>query len=168
MRTRPRLNFRTQGVTLVELVVVMVILAVLVAAVLPILRGGFQTYFAGRDIISTDTQVRPAIERIARELRQIRSATATDLTILPATQITFNDFNNNTVVYSLSAATGTLNRNGQPLSDRIGSLTFSYAQSGALVASTGANNVSYVTVQLTAVAGSVSAVYRTTVKPWNF
>jgi prepilin-type N-terminal cleavage/methylation domain-containing protein len=159
---------KIRGVTLVELVVVMVILAVLVAAVLPIMRGGFQTYFAGRDIASTDGQVRPAIERIARELRQIRSATTADLTISPASQITFNDFSSNTVVYSFSAATGTVNRNGQPLTDRVSNLQFLYWQSNVVAAAVTAGAVSFVTVQMTATAGSVTAVYRTTVKPWNF
>lgn len=153
------------GVTLIELLVVMVIVAVLVAAVLPILKGGFQAYFSGRDIMSTDTQVRPAMERIARELRQIRSSATGDLIIAPATQITFSDVNSSSVAFSMAA--GTLYRNGQPLSDRIGALTFSYLQSGALAAATSANNVSYVTVQLTAVADSTSVVYRTTVRPLN-
>jgi prepilin-type N-terminal cleavage/methylation domain-containing protein len=157
-----------RGVTLVELVVVMVILAVLVAAILPILSGGFNTYFAGRDIMSTDTQVRPAVERIARELRQIRSATATDLTIATPSQISFNDFNSNAVVYSYSSATGTINRNGQPLTDRVGALSFFYWQSNVISTAASPGTVSYVTVQVTATAGSVSAVYRTTVQPWAF
>ena len=166
MRRQP--NGTAKGVTLVELVVVMVIVGVLAAAVLPILTGGFRNYFAGRDIMSTDTQVRPAIERIARELRQIRSATATDLNIGTASQITFNDFNSATVVYSFSAASGTINRNGQPLTDRVGSLSFLYWQSNALTQTAVPANVFYITVQAMATAASVSAVYRTTVKPVNF
>jgi len=166
MRSPSERNLR--GVTLVELVVVMVILAVLVAAVLPILSGGFNTYFAGRDVMSTDSQVRPAMERITRELRQIRSATPADLTISIASQITFNDFNSNTVVFSHSAATGTVNRNGQPLTDRVGSLAFFYWQSNVISTAAAPGTVSYVTVQMTATAGSVSAVYRTTVRPSNF
>ena len=66
---------------MVELVVVIVILASVAAIGTGLLSSIFRSYFASRDMTSSDGQARAAFERMTRELRQVRSATATDLDV---------------------------------------------------------------------------------------
>src|SRR6266571_1547116 len=69
------------GWTLVELVVVIAIFGAIAAIATGLLASVFRSYFTGRDITSSDGQTRAAFERMTREFRQVRSATASDLDI---------------------------------------------------------------------------------------
>ena len=101
---------RRHGWTLVELLTVIIILAVVSAVGARLLSGMFQSYFAARDITSSDAQARVAFERMTRELRQIRSATATDLDVASAAQVRFIDMDGNGVCFYRDAATNRLMR----------------------------------------------------------
>ena len=93
MHARPKmrlaLHIRTAGFSLLEMIMVVIILAIIAALGSNMLSGGLNAYFTGRDLADADWQGRLALERIASDLRSIRSATAADLSISPASQIAF-------------------------------------------------------------------------------
>ncbi len=93
-----------RGWTMVELVVVIVILGSVAAIGTGLLSSIFRSYFATRDMTSSDGQARAAFERMTRELRQVRSATATDLDVASATQVRFTDTDGNGVCFYRDAA----------------------------------------------------------------
>ena len=67
---RPFRRRATQGFTLVELVIGIVLLGVIAALGSVMLREGFNAYFAGRDLTDADWQARVALGRMTRELRE--------------------------------------------------------------------------------------------------
>src|SRR6266487_5928201 len=98
------------GWTLIEMLTVVIILAVVATVGARLMSGMFQSYFAARDITNSDAQARVAFERMTRELRQIRSATATDLDAASGAQVRFIDTDGNGVCFYRDAAPNRLMR----------------------------------------------------------
>src|SRR2546429_356065 len=127
-----------RGWTLIELLTVIIILAVITAVGARLMSSMFQSYFTARDITNSDAQARVAFERMTRELRQIRSATATDLDVASSAQVRFIDTDGNGVCFYRDAATNRLMRSAdgpatacgttsaQPVADFVSGLTFFY------------------------------------------
>lgn len=161
-----------RGFTLIEFVVVIIIIGIIGSLGALIIRNGFRSYFAERDITSADAQAQTALARMTRELRTIRTATSGDLT-LGASTLTFYTLGGTQIQYAYNASAQTLTRaeNGgaaQVLADHVAAASFSYWQSDAQTTATTASAVYYITVQLTITRGVSSLTYRTTVHPRNF
>lgn len=120
-----------------------------------------------------------ALERAARELRAVRSATAADLDIAAAAQVRFVDTDGNGVCFYRNAGANRMMRsadgpasacgssNPQALADNITALTFSYwDNTGAATAAVA--SVYYITLEMTVVEGGYSGQFRTNVRPRNF
>lgn len=157
------------GVTLIELVVVIVLLGIIFGIGAMILRGSFPTYFAERDIAAADGQAQLALARMTREIRTIRSNASTDLSP-GASVLSFTNTAGTTIQYQYNSGSQTLERveNGgtaQTLADHVTSLTFSYWQSDGKTPATSAANVYYVTAQFTVSRGVAISTYRATVWP---
>ncbi|MHB1951451.1 MAG: prepilin-type N-terminal cleavage/methylation domain-containing protein [Acidiferrobacteraceae bacterium] len=161
------------GFSLIEMVIVIILLGIISAIGALIIHGGFDAYFAERDINAADAQAQIAAARMTRELRVIRTPTAADLPVMTASAVSFVDMAGNTITYQYDAATQTLTRaeNGgaaQTLADHVASAAFSYWQSDAQTPATSAANLDYVTIQMTITRGVSSLTYRTTVHPRDF
>jgi len=169
---RSTVSFRSCGFTLIEAVITMIVVGVLATIGATVMSGGFRNYFLGREIAQDDAQGRLALERMARELRTVRSTA--DLNIGVANQITITDFDQNVIVYRRNAGTSQLERsrdNGvtfQPLADNVSALTISYLQNDGVNAAVVAAAVYYITVQLTVKSSNVNLTYRSTFKPAAF
>ncbi|MGB5079587.1 MAG: prepilin-type N-terminal cleavage/methylation domain-containing protein [Burkholderiales bacterium] len=165
---------RTAGFTLIEAVVTITVAAVLVTIGANVMSNAFRTYFLGREIANDDWQGRYALERMTRELRNVRSASAADLNIGVPGQMTFTDSGSAVIVYRRNAATSMLERSEdggatfQPLADNIGALSFSYLQNDGQTVAVSAATVYFITVQATVASSNLSTVYRATVKPTAF
>lgn len=158
-------RYRQHGFTLIEMLTVIVILGIVSAIGAKVLGVGFDAYFKGKGYMVADSQTRIALARMTRELRTIRTATAGDLTMLPATAITFRDTGGVSIKYSLTGTS--LMRNTQVLADGVTGLSFSYLQrDGKTVAAT-VTTVYYVVVGYTVVYGSTNRVVRTVIHPRN-
>ena len=168
-----------RGFSLIEMVVVIVLTGIVFAVGGSALYAAFQSYFTASDISDTDWQPRVALERMAREIRAVRSATAADLSIASGTQIQFFDSDGNGVCFYRDAATNRLMRSAdgpgsacagtspQPLADYVTAVTFSYWDNNA--ASTGTvTAVYFVTVQISVQNGNYIGTFRTNVHPRNF
>ena len=158
---------KSRGFSLVEMVLVIVITGIIGSIGALIMQRGFASYFTGKDIANADWQGRLALERMARELREIRSATAGDISTMTATQITFNDSAGNNISYTIAGTQ--LTRNGVVLADSINNLTVSYLQNDGRNTAGVATAVYYITISaVVAQDATTTTTYRTTVNPRNF
>jgi len=157
---------RYHGFTLIEMVMVIVLTGIIAALGSKMLVAGFTSYQTSRDLIQAQWQGTIALERLSRDLRTIRSATIADLTLTPATQITFTDTNANVISYTLSGTT--LMRNGQPLADGITSLAFSYIASDGKTTAATAAQTHYVVVDIAVSTPGSGYTARTAIHPRAF
>lgn len=160
---------RQLGFSLVELIVVIVVLGIVASMGAIVVRDGMLGYLRGREITSADWQGRLALERIARELRDVAPSSGGTINITNAScgssAFTYSDINAAPISYTQSATT--LLRNGQPLADNVTGLRFYCLQSDVQVTTTPAA-VYYITVSMVVSTANTSATYRSTVKPRNF
>ncbi|TMH43140.1 MAG: prepilin-type N-terminal cleavage/methylation domain-containing protein [Betaproteobacteria bacterium] len=168
------------GWTLIEMLTVIIILAVVTAVGARLMSSMFRSYFTARDITNSDAQARVAFERMTRELRQIRSATATDLDVASAAQVRFIDTDGNGVCFYRDAATNRLMRSAdgpatacgttsaQPLSDFVTGLIFAYYLNDGRTTTSVPTSVYYVTVHVDLQDNDVSDTLRATIHPRNF
>ncbi|MEW6330519.1 MAG: type II secretion system protein [Pseudomonadota bacterium] len=166
-----------RGFTLIEMVAVIVLLGIIFGFGGVFLGNVFTGYTLKRDATDAEWQAKVALERMARELRAVRLATAADLDIASAAQVRFTDTDGNGVCFYRSgnrvmrsangpaSACGTTN--AQPLADNVTSLTFTYWDNTGTATATVAN-VYYITVDLTVAEGGYSGQFRTNVRPRNF
>lgn len=172
------MQVRARGFTLIEMVIVIVVLGAIFSLGALGLGRAFDSYDLARKTTDTDWQGRVALERIARELRDIRSATAGDLAFT-ATEVRFIDIDGNSVCFRQSGTTlqrssdgpagacGTTNP--QPLADNVvaGGLNFFYYDNAGN-ATAAAASVFYITATLQVSEGTINETYRVTVQPRRF
>ncbi|HCU05670.1 MAG TPA: hypothetical protein DIC51_05215 [Coxiellaceae bacterium] len=114
---------QNKGFTLIEIIMVIVILGIVSSIAAPMIYEASQS--ASQQYKMTDVldDARIALERMTREIRMVRSATAADLSI-GASTLTFTDVTASVITYTLSGSN--LTRNGQILATHVTSLIFSY------------------------------------------
>ncbi len=175
-RTNGRSMLSTAGFTLIEMIMTIVILGVIATLGATMMGDSMLAYFAGRDLTELDTRGRMAVERLTRELRAARSATANDLNIATLGQVRFNDMRGNSVCFYLAgtqlmrsadfaAACGTTGP--QVLADGISALGFTYLRNDGVTPTNNPTLVSYITVQYTVTVSGANHTYRATVHPRN-
>lgn len=153
------------GFTLVELVLVIVLLAIVSAVVAIPLMEGARAYTSTEVRTDLADQGRLAIERMAREIRTIRSRTVADLPgCCNATTLSFVDVIGNPIVYTSDGVN--IRRNGVVLAsaDAV-TLNFFYFQQNGVTAAGVATQVWTVQVDLTETRQGESQAYRVRVHP---
>lgn len=166
-----------RGFTLIEMIAVIVLLGIIFGFGGVFLGNVFSGYALKRDATDAEWQAKVALERMARELRAVRMATAADLDIASAAQVRFTDTDGNGVCFYRSGNRVMRSANGpasacgttsaQPLADNVTALTFTYWDNTGAATATVAN-VYYITVDLTVAEGGYSGQFRTNVRPRNF
>ena len=177
----PKFRHTATGATLVEMIVVIVIFGIVMSIGVMVLGRSFESYQLTREATNVDWHGRVALERLTRELRDIRSATATDLAIsgTSTNPIYFYGADGNPVCFVLTSGSlrrgtdapgaGSCTSNVQPLADNVATngLNFYYFKSDGTAAAS-ATEVYYITVTLSITVGGVSETYRVSVQPRRF
>lgn len=152
------------GVTLIEIIIVIVILSIIISVGGVLMGFGFKGGFASRNSIYAASIGRVAIERMGNDILNARSATAADLTP-NANSIVFVMSDGTSVTYSLSGTD--LMRNAKILTDYISALSFTYLDDSFLVTTT-ATSVRCVVINMTVSYQNNNANLTTTVCPRNY
>lgn len=158
-----------RGFTLIELVLTIILVGIIAGMASVFLRQGLNAFVAEDARADITNQGRLAMERMAREMRMIRSRTAADLPgCCNAGTLSFVDLNGSAIAYT-TAAGNTITRNGTALAagDTI-VLNFSYFQQDGSTPATLATQVWSIQVDLTVTKNSESQAYRVRVHPRNF
>jgi len=162
---------RIEGFTLWELVMVIVILGILGAFVGPVAYNAIRSYDAVQKSTNTNAKVRYAMERIAREMRDIRrqvtDSAALDIPSLTASSMAFFKTDGTRVVlngagnvvnlaYSIVANPAYSTLTGM-LVDQVqaGSFSLAYFEQGGTTLTASAASLSFVQVSMTLTDGAV-------------
>jgi prepilin-type N-terminal cleavage/methylation domain-containing protein len=170
-------NLKSRGFTLVELIVVIVIVAVIASIAAMIILQGARAYSDEQQRSNVHYQTKLAVERMAREIRLIRSQTSADIPTMAATDVIFCDVTGKAVEFQLAGTA--LNRRESAtcsplawggwnaLAAGVTPLTFSYLQQDGVTAAA-ATNLWYVVIDVTDQQGTETLQIRTQVHPRNF
>ena len=151
---------RVEGFSLIELVMVIVILGILAAFVGPVLFNAMRSYQSVQTGTQTHAKMRYAIERMSRELREVRrqatDATFVDITSMTASSIAFFKTDGTRVVINVvgnqvNLAYSTL---AGMLTDQVGSFSLAYFQQNASTPAATAASISFVGISLTLSEGT--------------
>jgi prepilin-type N-terminal cleavage/methylation domain-containing protein len=99
---------RRDGLTLIELVIGMVLIGIVALVVANALSTGITGFFVIDNRKEALDQARIAMDRMAKEMRNVRSSSATDLSVANATTFTFLDTSGTSISFALSG--GNINR----------------------------------------------------------
>lgn len=165
-----------RGFTLIEVVLTIVLVGIVAGVAAVIIMQGTSAYSTGRSRLEAHEQARFALERMAREVRQIRSRAAAPvddiLTMTPA-GLEFIDLGGTQVGFRLSGSTLERREDGGPWQVLATGIT---APAGALFTyfdAAGAGGASQaalwsIGIELSATQGQESLTLRTVVHPRNF
>lgn len=171
-----------RGMTIVEMVIVIVVVGAIFGLGALVLGRAFESYALTKDTTHIDWQGRVAMERMVRELRDLRSATAADLafTSNPMSRIQFVTASGDPVCFYVSggrlmrsadgpgSACGTTDP--QPLADNVapGGLSVSVFKNDGTDLVVPPDTISqafFITLSLSVTDGALSETYRVTVQP---
>ena len=171
-------NRRTDGFTLIELVITTVIIGIIASIAAGIISQVVMTYSTEDSRSNVRYQTQLAVERMAREIRLIQAQTAGDIPTMTATDLMFCEVTGKAVEFQLAGAV--LNRREsatcspltwggwEPLSSSgVNALTFTYENSAGASGATAAN-LWFVVIDETDQQGTQTLEIRTTVHPMNF
>ena len=151
---------RVEGFSLVELIMVIAILGILAAFVGPVLFNAMRSYDQAQKGVQTQAKMRYAMERMSRELREIRrqatDATLLDITSMTATSLAF--FKTDSTPVAIAAAGNQLNLAystvSAMLTDQLGSFSLAYYQPDTSTVATTASSLAFVQISMTLSEGT--------------
>jgi len=116
-------NFSNEeGVTLLELVIVLCIIGVLALAIAPAMHGIIRSYHMSTIVSESCQAARIGLNRMLNEIRMIPDSL--DIVSASESSISFTDFDNNSVSFSRSG--NTLLRNSYTLAENITGFMINY------------------------------------------
>lgn len=163
-----RWSIGSRGVTLIEVILVVIILGVVGA----VFGGTFVSSMKTTVMVDTRKEAlqsaRMALARMSREIRLIRSATAADIPTFTATNLQFIDNYASPIQFQLVGTN--LNRNTDVLASNVTTLTFTYLKkNGApvVVPPDSVADIWRIGIDLTVTVAGEAVRLRTEVHPTN-
>lgn len=169
------MTVRTRGFTLIEMVLAIMIIGIIAALGGLMLNRTFDSYTTVRDTAGLGWPGRVALERMAREIRAIRSQTAADIPTWSTSTLEFYDTSGNRARYYQAGTQLARSDDGgatyQPMANGISNLTFAYTDKNDQVVTPAAGNegsVYYISVTFIATVNGAQETYRVSIKPRMF
>ena len=159
-----RLPADRRGFTLIEVILVVILLGIVGAVFGPGLTTAMRAALVVDNRKEALQSVRLGLDRMAREIRQVRSATATDIQTWAAADFRFNDAYANNIEFTLSGSN--LMRNADVLAGNVTALAFSYLKKDRTGAAA-VTEVWTVVASVTAQVGNETVPLRVEVQPLN-
>ncbi len=147
---------KTQGFTLIEFIIVIVLFSILSGIAGLILSQHFKSYFVAKQLTHLASQTNIAVDNVMRELKGAGSLSA-----LSTTSISFVNQSGETIVIDLNGTTLRRAVNGaaaQPLCLDVTSVVFS-AYDANFTSTTSVSNARFISLQLTANTQTSSLPY---------
>jgi prepilin-type N-terminal cleavage/methylation domain-containing protein len=159
---------RVEGFTLAELIMVIVILGILGAFVGPVVYNALRSYDSVQRSTNTNAKLRYAMERIAREMRDVRrqvtDSSFLDVTSMTASSLAFFKTDGTRVVLNGAGSVVNLAYSGLAgvLVDQVqsGSFSLAYFEHGGTTLAAGAASLGFVQVSMTLTDGAVAVPAR--------
>jgi prepilin-type N-terminal cleavage/methylation domain-containing protein len=151
---------RIEGFSLVELVLVIAILGILAVFVGPVLYNAIRAYDTVQTSGQTQAKVRYAVERMSREIREIRrrvtDVRALDIATMTTNTLTFVNTQGRTIVIARTGNTLTLSDTtlSGVLTDQINAFSLAYFQPNASTVAANASSLGFVQISLAVSEGS--------------
>jgi prepilin-type N-terminal cleavage/methylation domain-containing protein len=157
----------SKGFTLIEIVITIVLVSILAGLAAVIILQGVRAYSDEDTRSDVNYQARLAVERIAREARQISDCTTITVPANPGGTFSFTDVNTGApVMFSISGTD--LLRNTDLLASGITSAQFSFFAADGSTLTTACPGIWFIDISVTDASGSQSLLIRTRVHPRNF
>lgn len=167
---------RNRGLTLVEMLITLIVIAILGGIAAYGIAAGAQAYSTSEGVVTTLGKLRLASERLAREIRTVRrnpvSTSNYDIATMNASAIAFNRLEADDVTVTGVTITGTpplvtlaysSPAGSHTLTDQVSSLTFRYLQADGSTLATGSADVAFVEFELELMHNGNSYAERTRV-----
>lgn len=153
-----RKRVRQAGFTLIEFVMVTILLGVIAVVVAQMFAQGLTVAQTEQRVTDALWQGQIAMQRMVRDIREVRSAV--DISINTASEFSFTDNDGNIIDYKLSG--NSLMRNTTALASGISSLQFSYLDKNG-AATAGVTDIHYVVIAITVSRNNASYSLNTAV-----
>lgn len=134
MPAQRKLFLSQRGFTLIELVVTTLVMGVIAYVVAIALSAGMKSYFTTDFREEALDQARVAMERMTREIRNLRDSSGASVLVASTTRFNYVDTDGNTVDFTW--ANPNITRNGSVLSTNITGCTFGYVRANGTVDAT--------------------------------
>jgi prepilin-type N-terminal cleavage/methylation domain-containing protein len=156
----------SSGFTLVEIVITIVLIGIISGIAAMIILQGVQTYSVEDSRSNMFYQAQLAMERMAKEIRQIRSASTTDIQTMTAADLKFTNVTGATVEFTWG--TPVLSLGTQQLASGITAFAFKYYLVDGTTQTADRTQVWFVEIILTAQQGTETLQMNSRVHPMNF
>lgn len=159
-----------RGMTLMEIVIVLVVIGILGVVVTPVLTQGLRSSATAQTTTALASEGRITLELMSQDLRNIRAATTTGpaITTMGANAITVTTMAGDTIDYSLNGTGLIRTVDGVPtiLAEHVSSLQFEYF-AGDGTTTTTINQVRYIGMQFEITQSDESRTFKVLVRVRN-
>jgi prepilin-type N-terminal cleavage/methylation domain-containing protein len=161
----------SKGFTLIEAIITIVIVGIISSIAALIILEAMKASSKEQNLSDAHYQARLAVERMAREIRTVRSQTVADIPMMNVANFQFTDIQGIQMGFRLNSGNVQRTQDNaatwQTLATGVTTLNFSYLQQDGVTPAT-ATTLWFVVIDMTDTQGADSLPMRTRVHPMNF
>lgn len=167
--SRVPVRFHCAGFTLLEMVIAIMVMGIIAMLGGQILSGGVNAYQTTESALTTLGKAGYALERMAREIREMQYSGGSYAIVTPLTSDRLRFTKRDAIAVDIQSAPPNITLGystpavSAMLTDQTSAFSFSYYRDDGTTAASGAADVAYVDIQLTLADGGASYTRRTRV-----